>query len=194
MKLVFLWAATLLHVILFVVSCLQQGALDRRRDKSATRLEVIFHRKGFLPILDPSNLTCRKAYKTRVKGIWRFVENESINCPFLKTKWLRMYLLNLKFKTQINVETFSRKFTLQTWQSCLFFNLICRLLRMEKRSEDGSEMASSSTKLFKASCASQLKFFIIFGILPLSLPNVPLTWLEQTEYDFCFHGSIFFKL
>ena len=75
-----------------------------------------------------------------------------------------------------------------------FFNLICRLLRLEKRSEDGSEMASSSTKLFEASCASMLKFFIIFGILPLSLPNVPLNWLEQTEYDFCFHGSIFFKL
>ena len=35
-----------------------------------------------------------------------------------------------------------------------FFNLICRLLRLEKRSEDGSEMASSSTKLFGASCAS----------------------------------------
>ena len=105
-----------------------------------------------------------------------------------------MYLLNLKFKTQIHGETFLRKFTLQTWQSCLFFNLICGLLWLEKRSEDGSEMASSSTKLFKASCASKLKFFIIFGNLPLSLPNVPLTWLEQTEYDFCFHGSIFFKL
>ena len=65
-----------------------------------------------------------------------------------------MYLLNLEFKTQIHVETFSRKFTLQTWQSWLFFNLICRLLRLEKRSEDGSEMASSSTKLFEASCAS----------------------------------------
>ena len=35
-----------------------------------------------------------------------------------------------------------------------FFNLIFRLLRLEKRNEDGSEMASSSTKLFKASCAS----------------------------------------
>ena len=35
-----------------------------------------------------------------------------------------------------------------------FFNLICRLLRLEKQSEDGSEMASSSTKLFEASCAS----------------------------------------
>ena len=34
-----------------------------------------------------------------------------------------------------------------------FFNMICRLLRLEKRSEDGSEMASS-TKLFEASCAS----------------------------------------
>ena len=76
-----------------------------------------------------------------------------------------------------------------------FFNLICRLLRLEKRSEDGSEMASSSTKLFEASCASQLKFFIIFGILPLSLPNVPLNWLEQTEYDFFFfHGNMLFKL
>ena len=75
-----------------------------------------------------------------------------------------------------------------------FFNMICRLLRLEKRSEDGSKMASSSTKLFEASCASMLKFFIIFGILPLSLPNVPLNWLEQTEYDFFFHGSIFFKL
>ena len=47
-------------------------------------------------------------------------ENVSINCPFLKTKWLRMYLLNLEFKTQIHVETFSRKFTLQTWQSWHF--------------------------------------------------------------------------
>ena len=68
-------------------------------------------------MLDPSNLTRRKAYKTRVKGIWHFVENVNNNCPFLKTKWLRMYLLNLEFKTQIHVETFARKFTLQTWQS-----------------------------------------------------------------------------
>ena len=117
MDLIFPWAATLLHVILFVVSCLQSGALDRKRDRFAMLLKVIFRRKGFLPMLDPSSLTRRKAYKTRVKGIWRFVENVSINCPFLKTKWLRMYLLNLEFKTQIHVETFSRKFTLQTWQS-----------------------------------------------------------------------------
>ena len=61
---------------------LQKGALDRGRDRSAMRLEVIFHRKGFLPMLDPSNLTRRKVYKTRVKGIWRCVENVSINCPF----------------------------------------------------------------------------------------------------------------
>ena len=72
-----------------------------------------------------------------------------------------------------------------------FFDLICRLLRLEKRSEDGSEMASSSTKLFEASCASMLKFFIIFGILPLSLPNVPLNWLEQTDYDFFFMEAYF---
>ena len=96
------------------------GALDRGRDRSATRLEVIFCRKGFLPMLDPSNLTRRKAYKTRVQGIWRCVENVSINCTFFKTKWLRMYLLNLEFKTQIHVETFSRKFMLQTWQSWHF--------------------------------------------------------------------------
>ena len=76
-----------------------------------------------------------------------------------------------------------------------FFNLdYAKLLRLEKRSKDGSEMASSSTKLFEASCASMLKFFIIFCILPLSLPNVPLNWLEQTGYDFFFHGSIFFRL
>ena len=68
-------------------------------------------------MLDPSTLTRRNAYKTRVKGIWRCVENVSITCPFVKTKWLRMYLLSLEFKTQIHVETFSRKFTLQTWQS-----------------------------------------------------------------------------
>ena len=83
MDLVFLRAATLLHVILFAVSCLQQGALDRRRDRSATRLEVIFHRKGFLPTLDPSNLTRHEVYKTRFKGIWRCVENVSISCLFL---------------------------------------------------------------------------------------------------------------
>ena len=68
-------------------------------------------------MLDPSNLTRRKAYKTPVKGIWRFVQKMSINCPVLKTKLLLMYLLNLEFKTQIHVETFSRKFTLPTWQS-----------------------------------------------------------------------------
>ena len=73
-----------------------------------------------------------------------------------------------------------------------FFKLIYRLLRLEKRSDsDGSEMASSSTKLFEASCASMLKFFIIFGILPLSLPNVPLNWLEQTDYDFFFMEAYF---
>ena len=65
------------------------------------------------------------------------------------------------------------------------------LLRLGKRSEDGSEMASSSTKLFEASCASKRKFFIIFGILPLSLPNVPLNWLEQTEYDVFFMEAYF---
>ena len=65
-----------------------------------------------------------------------------------------------------------------------FFNLdYAKLLRLEKRSKDGSEIAFSSTKLFEASCASKLKFFIIFSILPLSLPNVPLNWLEQTDYD-----------
>ena len=101
-----------------------------------------------------------------------------------------MYLLNLEFKTQIHVETFSRKFTLQTWQSWHFF-LIYRLLRLKKGGEDRSEMASSSTKLFEASCASKLKFFIIFGILPLSLPNAPLNWLEQTEYHFFFMEAHF---
>ena len=35
-----------------------------------------------------------------------------------------------------------------------FFNLIRGLLRLAKRSEDGSEMASSSTKLFEAFCVS----------------------------------------
>ena len=35
-----------------------------------------------------------------------------------------------------------------------FFDLICRLVRLAEQREDGSEMASSSTKLFKASCAS----------------------------------------
>ena len=84
MDLVFLWAATLLHVILFVVSCLQQGALERRHDRSATRLEEFFHRKVFLSMLDLSNLTRRKAYKTRVQGICHCVENVSINCPCLK--------------------------------------------------------------------------------------------------------------
>ena len=128
-------------------------------------------------MLNPSNLTRRKAYKTRVKRIWRFVQNVSITCPFLKTKWLRMYLLNLEFKTHIHVETFFAKIYATNLAELTFFNLICRLLRLEKRSEDGSEMASS-TKLFEASCASQLKFFIIFGILPLSLPNVPLNFAK----------------
>ena len=73
-----------------------------------------------------------------------------------------------------------------------FFNLdYAKLLRLEKRSKDGSEIASSSTKLFEASRASKLKFFIIFSILPLSLPNVPLNWLEQTEYDFFFMEAYF---
>ena len=143
-------------------------------------------------MLDPSNLTGREAYKTRVKRIWCSVENVSINCPFFTTKWLRMYLLNREFKTQIHVN-FLAKIYATNLAELTFLNLICRLLRLGKRSEDGSEMASSSTQLFEASCASKRKFFIIFGILPLSLPNVPLNWLEQTEYDF-FHGSIFFKL
>ena len=183
MDLVFLWAAALIHVIIFVVLFLQQGALDRGRDRSATRLEVIFHRKGFLPMLDPSNLTRRKAYKTRVKGIWRCVENVSINCPF----FLKQIGYVCTFSTQNSKPRFMQKLSRENLRYKLgrvdFFNLICRLLRLEKRSEDGSEMASSSTKLFEASCASQLKFFIIFGILPLSLPNVPLNWLEQTDYD-----------
>ena len=57
-----------------------------------------------------------------------------------------------------------------------FFNLICRLLRLEKRNEDGSEMASSSTKLFEASCVPETE---------------PLNWLEQTEYDFFFMEAYF---
>ena len=35
-----------------------------------------------------------------------------------------------------------------------FFDLICRLVRLAEQREDGSEMASSSTKLFEASCPS----------------------------------------
>ena len=61
----------------------------------------------------PFKFDASLSYKTRVKGIWRCVENVSINWPFFKTKWIRMYLLNLKFKTQIHGETFLRKFTLQ---------------------------------------------------------------------------------
>ena len=72
-----------------------------------------------------------------------------------------------------------------------FFNLTCRLLRLEKRSEDGSKMASSSTNYSKQVVPPNLSFFIIFGILPLSLPNVPLNWLEQTEYDFFFMEAYF---
>ena len=64
---------------------------------------------------DPS-LSVQNASQ-RDLALW---ENVSINCPFLKAKWLRMYLLNLEFKTEIHVETFSRKFTLQTWQSWHF--------------------------------------------------------------------------
>ena len=48
-----------------------------------------------------------------------------------------------------------------------------------------------STKLFEASCASKLNFFIILSILPLSLPNVPLNCLEQTEYDLFFMEAYF---
>ena len=114
---------------------------------------------------------------------WCSVENLSINCPFFTTKWLRMYLLNREFKTQIHVNCLAKIYATNLAE-LTFLNLICRLLRLGKRSEDASEMASSSTQLFEASCASKRKFFIIFGILPLSLPNVPLNWLEQTEYDF----------
>ena len=149
------------------------------------RLEVIFHRKGFLPMLDPSNLTRRKAYKTRVKGIWHCVENVSINCPFFK----KQIGYACTFSTQNSKPRFMQKLLAKIYATNLaeltFFNLdYAKLLRLEKRSKDGSEMASSFTKLFKASCASKLKFFIFFSILPLSLPNVPLNWLEQTDYDF----------
>jgi len=61
-----------------------KGALDRGRDGSATPLEVIVHRKGFLRMLDRTNLTRREAYRTRVTGIWRCVENVSMNCPCFK--------------------------------------------------------------------------------------------------------------
>ena len=58
-----------------------------------------------------------------------------------------MYLLNLEFKTQIHVN-FLAKIYATNLAELTFFNLICRLLRLGKRSEDGSEMAASSTKLF----------------------------------------------
>ena len=65
-----------------------------------------------------------------------------------------------------------------------FFNLVCRLLRMEKRSEDGSDLQNYLKQVVPPS-------FIILSILPLSLPNVPLNCLEQTEYDLFFMEAYF---
>ena len=145
-------------------------------------------------MLDPSNLTRRKAYKTRVKGIWRCVEKVSINCTFLKNKMATYVPSQPRIQNPDSCRNFLATIYAANLAELTFFNLIYWLLRLEKRSQDGSEMACSSTTLFEASCASQFKVFIIFGILLLSLPNILLNWLEQTEYDFFFHGSIFFKL
>ena len=104
----------------------------------------------------PFKFDASLSYKTRVKGIWRCVENVSINCPFFKTKWIRMYLLNIKFKTQIHGETFLRKFYATNLAELTFFNLVCRLLRMEKRSEDGLDLQNYLKQVVPPSLISSL--------------------------------------
>ena len=62
---------------------------------------------------------------------------------------------------------------------------------MAKRSEDGSEMASPSTKLFEAICVSYLKFFIIFGILPVAFAKRKPELAENKQNMFFFMEAYF---
>ena len=143
-------------------------------------------------MLDPSNLTRRKAYKTRVKGIWRFVENVSINCPFLKTKWLRMYLLNLEFKTQIHAETFSRKFTLQTWQSWHFLTWYAGYWGWRSEAKMDQKwllLLQNYLKQVVRPSLSSLLFSVFYRCLAKRTPELART----NRIWFFFHGSIFFK-
>ena len=146
-------------------------------------------------MLDPSNLTRRKAYKTRVKGIWRCVENVSINCPFFfKTNWLRMYLLNLEFKTQIHLETFSRKFTLQTWQSWHFLTWTMQSYwgwrREAKMDQKWLLLLQNYLKQVVPPSLSSLLFSVFYRCLRQTYPWTG--WNKQIMI--LFHESIFFKL
>ena len=100
-----------------------------------------------------------------------------------------MYLLNLEFKTQIHVETFSRKFMLQTWQSWHFLTWDAGYWGEAKMDQKGFFYKIIWSKL--CLLAYVLCYFRYFTIV---FANVPLNWLEQTEYDFFFHGNMLFKL
>ena len=71
----------------------------------------------------PFKFDASLSYKTRVKGIWRCVENVSINCPFFKTKWIRMYLLNLKIQNPDSWRNFLAKIYATNLAELTFFNL-----------------------------------------------------------------------
>ena len=120
-------------------------------------------------------------------------ENVSINCPFLKTKRLRMYLFNLEFKTQIHVETFSRKFTLQTWQSWLFLTWYASYWGWRSEAKMDQKwlllLQNYLEQVVPPSLSSLLfsVFTVVFAKRTPELAGTNRIWLF-------FHGSIFFKL
>ena len=137
----------------------------------------------------PFKFDASLSYKTRVKGIWRCVENVSINCPFFKTEWIRMYLLNLKYKTQIHGETFLRKFTLQTWQSWHFLTWYAGYWgwRSEAKMDQIYKIISSKLCL-QAQFLHYFKYFtVVFAKRTPELSGTNRIWSFV-------HGSIFCKL
>ena len=105
-------------------------------------------------MLDPTYLSRREAYRTRVKGIWRCVENVSINCGIAVNKMDSYVPPQPRIRNPDSYTNFLANVYAINLAKLTFLYLICRLQRLTKRNEDGSELAYSSAKFFEASCVS----------------------------------------
>ena len=145
-------------------------------------------------MLDPSNLTRRKAYKTRVKGIWRCVENVSINCPFFLNKLATHVPSQPIIQNPDSCRNFSRKFTLQTWQSWHFLTWTMQSYwgwrREAKMDQKWLLLLQNYLKQVVPPSSSSLLFSVFYRCL---CQTYPWTGWNKQIMTF-FHESIFFKL
>ena len=158
------------------------------------RPEVIFLRKGFLRMLDPTNLTCHEAYRTRVKGIWR-LQKMCVLIALVLNK-MNMYVTpQPRIRNPDSYTNFLAEIYQHTWQSWYFLTWYagCWGWRSEgKMDQKWLLLLQNSLKQVVPPSLSSALFLVFYCSL---CQTYTWTGWEQTEYDFFFfHRSIYFKL